>query len=267
MIEDRPKMTSLLAMALGLGLVVGCGPTQGPGGRSGTNSGTSAGGSTPGSRPSSSPPAPVDPGSQLTPPSSPPNLSGPGTSPGSSPTFPLPAPRGNEDLVAEIRSRWGIEVGGTGVDSETLRTLREGLEDFQPGQLTRLTRVDIPKVYGAQSLLGTWQSNGLTARITLYAQTGRPEPVSLHTTTHELSHHVSLFTRRAWGDQLDAALGQLPQSFPSSYSRSQTSEKLAENMTFALIGDRTDQPPLRGWRLTTRARSLLESEFPGKLEG
>lgn len=279
-------------LALGLGGLVaaGCGPVSSSGGGGGSPPAGTAPGQTATRPPSSTPPGggfTGGPGTQTIPP--PPILGGGGRSGGSAggsgsggtsgggsttsspgrgqpPTSTLPPPASAAELAARIQETYGVVVTGPGASEANLSQIERSLEEFQVGHTRGLTSINVPLVHGLQSLQGLWETrNGRTAKITVWAQTGRPDQVTLHTMVHELGHHMTLLSRRSWGDRFDGALGRSSTAFPSSYSRTSPEEKMAENLAFSLLGDEVDQRPLSGWNPSGSARDLMNQEFGARL--
>lgn len=261
---------SIAPLALGLAaLLVGCGSPGGAGG--GTSTGTT-GGRGPGGR-TSRIPAPPPTGTSTPPvtvtrppPLRPPPVAGPGRSSSQPPSSQLPPPQDSLDLAASLERRYGIDIRGPGATAQHLGTLERALQDYRPDQLRGLSVVNFPLVQGQQGLLGLWQSNGFRSEISLYVQTGRFPQLGLHTASHELGHQISLMTEKSWGDRLDLALGQAASSFPSSYSRSSSAEKLAENIAYGLLGGESEERALGGWRPNAQATELLRQQYGARLK-
>lgn len=268
----RGPAALLLAATL---MVTGCPPGGAPtggsggGGSAGVPPATSGGGrgsTTPGTGSSG-----VSNGSGTQTPAPPPVIAQPGPRPVQTPppSSTLPPPTSSQQLVQEIRDRWGVPVTGAGATIENLETVKRGLEEFLP-EHTRgsLTRLDLPVHRGLQSLQGYWQTfNGRTAEITVYAQTGRPNQVGLHTVAHEVGHHMTLLSRKSWGTQFDRALGTGSGAYATDYSRTSSAEKMAESLSMSLLGADSDRWPyrLRSWNPSTAARSLVNEEFGARV--
>ncbi len=219
----------------------------------------SAGGVTPASAP---------PASQA-----PPAADGAGSAPPQSPAPQLPAPQASSQSAQQLGAQYGIQIFGPAVNPTNLGRLEFALQQYDKQRhLNGLRSVELTYSAG-DGVLGVWSgpSSRMTGspippsgRIRLFAgNAGGEYRISTHAAVHEVGHHVCESSRGFdFGRGFDQALGAGTPAHPSTYSRAGAPEKLAENVSFMLIGSQySPNRSLPTWNPSPSAQQLFSQEF------
>lgn len=179
---------------------------------------------------------------------------------GGAPTTPSPGgsipATGN---TAAIAAKYQITIGGSCAQGAALQSLETGLGLYAQSQRVRGLDVQLPCA-DQQSTLGLWETNGQSARMTLYVQNGQ---VFKHTVAHELAHHMLLApNNQDVSGQVKGTIGQTQEFYPSQYSRTSADEQQAEVVSFCKEETRggADIPPdTQGWRCPSQTSPVVAS--------
>ncbi len=165
-------------------------------------------------------------------------------------------PAGN---VQALTQKYQITVGGACAQGAALQSLEAGLGLYSQAQRFRGLDVQLPCA-DQQSTLGLWETNGQSARMTLYVQNGQ---VFKHTVAHEVAHHMLLApTNQDVSGQVKGTIGQGQEFYPSRYSRTSKDEQEAEVVSFCKEEPRggSDIPPdTQGWRCPSSTSPTVAS--------
>jgi hypothetical protein len=185
----------------------------------------------------------------------------PGSSGPRSPSSLLPAPQAGSATAQKILAAYKIPIYGAGASPAVMDVVADGLRHYSTQNLQGLSRIVIHSRSGG-SLDGQWSSDGQGAEVELIAHVNRSQPVTLHTVTHELGHHWSLFSDEQGGKVFDQALGNNAAAYVSEYAHNEWSDKIAEAVAYMLIGyDKAEQPPLRAWNPSPQAFEVLNQRI------
>lgn len=152
-----------------------------------------------------------------------------------------------------------MPVGGSGATMENIEFVAQAMRDcgYAPPHLQGMRTIQIAKVEGLQSILGTW-SDG---RIIFYAMTGTTPQIKKHTVCHEFAHHTTLVSLPDFGEELLTASGTGDSSFPSEYAASKREEKMAELVTYYRLGEDSELGFRSEFQPTEEAQKLVDETF------
>lgn len=166
-----------------------------------------------------------------------------------SPSAAVPAPAGSAATVNQIKQQYGLEITGACAEGQPLETFKDVIGRMKPGRFGDLQRIDMP-CSPNQALKGTWSRVGRRSKITFYVQKGKSKPLTKHTASHELFHHLTLAPEnRDFGNQAAGSSGNTPANCPSSYCNTNEDERIAEITSFCFddMTGGTDMPKRSGW--------------------